>query len=464
MPGSAEERRSFHFFSTCSAPHFADLFDSAFWTQGVLQASHANPAIRHAASALGVLHAKFLASERPCVPGDVSDNDLQFALRQCNRSIECLTKQSNDDPETILTACILFVSFASIQGHQLQAINHLQGGLKLLDGMDSSYSSTTDGPQRRSTHPVPLATLRDLFTSFNLQARAVLSDEMLASWVDESKVDLDSFPRRIEDLDTARSLFDGLCYKSISFVQSLDTLPLSTERLRAAEAHHQRLVERLALSKELLADFLARQASMLKGRELVSVKRLELSRHISEIFLSLSVPVVDSGQSHVQSTERPEWIWDTLEPQCAAIVELARGILESSLAGDLSRGTGAKRPSFSIGLGVIIPLFVVATRCRRPCLRREAVRLLLENPRREGIWDSYVTGMVAARGIEIEEEGLGLDGQHLEDVETAASIPESSRLRSFNVVYVGDRRAQVTYLTRAQWLSGGHGSTSVIEW
>ena len=75
--------------------------------------------------------------------------------------------------------------------------------------------------------------------------------------------------------------------------------------------------------------------------------------------------------------------------------------IESGLAGS----TDVKM-SFSFDLGIISPLYFAASRCRDPCLRREAVRLLISSSRREGFWLSWVTGLVANQIVMIEEKGL----------------------------------------------------------
>lgn len=58
---------------------------------------------------------------------------------------------------------------------------------------------------------------------------------------------------------------------------------------------------------------------------------------------------------------------------------------------------------FTFEISVIPPLHFVATRCRCPITRREAVALLETNPPREGLWDVETHIAVAKRVIEIEE-------------------------------------------------------------
>lgn len=64
------------------------------------------------------------------------------------------------------------------------------------------------------------------------------------------------------------------------------------------------------------------------------------------------------------------------------------------------------KPSFALDLGIIPPLFVVATKCRDRRLRREAISLLTSSHRREGMWDSRLCAGVGSWIMNVEEEGL----------------------------------------------------------
>jgi len=78
---------------------------------------------------------------------------------------------------------------------------------------------------------------------------------------------------------------------------------------------------------------------------------------------------------------------------------------QPGLYGDEDAYTHIKA-SFALDLGIVPPLFVVATKCRDRKLRRDAIKLLLNSPRREGMWDSILSGRVGQWIMEIEEEGM----------------------------------------------------------
>lgn len=50
------------------------------------------------------------------------------------------------------------------------------------------------------------------------------------------------------------------------------------------------------------------------------------------------------------------------------------------------------RQKFSFDTTVIMYLWSIGHKCRDPLLRRRAVNLLLDNPPREGLWDSVFAG------------------------------------------------------------------------
>jgi hypothetical protein len=50
-------------------------------------------------------------------------------------------------------------------------------------------------------------------------------------------------------------------------------------------------------------------------------------------------------------------------------------------------GSGKGAGSFALDFQVIVPLYVVARKCRDPVIRRQAIALLLGKKRRESVWD-----------------------------------------------------------------------------
>jgi hypothetical protein len=110
------------------------------------------------------------------------------------------------------------------------------------------------------------------------------------------------------------------------------------------------------------------------------------------------------------------------------------------------------KPTFSLSLGLISPLYITVTRCRDPSIRRRALYLLYTCNRKEGIWDSRLAAHVAQRIVEVEEAGaMPLSGHgssgHNDTVVviSADQIPENARVRDLEVSFLSDRTGRIRY-------------------
>jgi hypothetical protein len=113
-----QERRSFEFFCQRTVPELSGAFDNdEFWQRLLLQATHHEPAIRHAAVAVGALHERFENSVDANLTFKLNEKKTQdaFALQQYSKAIKALLgpqevqgKQAADVP---LMTCVLFIYF-----------------------------------------------------------------------------------------------------------------------------------------------------------------------------------------------------------------------------------------------------------------------------------------------------------------------------------------------------------------
>ena len=116
-----------------------------------------------------------------------------------------------------------------------------------------------------------------------------------------------------------------------------------------------------------------------------------------------------------------EKAWDDYYLEFKAMLGHAAEVLK--LSQDSGNGTWAV---FSLDTGIILPLYIVATKCRHPVLRRRAIALLKSARRQEGVLNSLLTGRVAERLVELEEEGL-------ENIECAEEFPNCARISNVQV-------------------------------
>lgn len=91
--------------------------------------------------------------------------------------------------------------------------------------------------------------------------------------------------------------------------------------------------------------------------------------------------------------------YDEYDDPFRSIVTMSRSVLRGHLA-------NADGPLFSLGLGIIQPLFFTATRCRERSIRAEAIELLSEAKGTEGVWNGAAMAKIALTVKELEESGL----------------------------------------------------------
>jgi hypothetical protein len=107
-------------------------FKSDFWSRILLQTTHLEPAVRHAAVSIGSVHEQFEAGNEI----DETQASGTFALQQYNTAINHLVnaakKQEKQTADVILMSCLLFISFEMLRANFGVAFTHVKSGLKIL--------------------------------------------------------------------------------------------------------------------------------------------------------------------------------------------------------------------------------------------------------------------------------------------------------------------------------------------
>ncbi|CAM6130045.1 unnamed protein product [Calypogeia fissa] len=96
-----------------------------------------------------------------------------------------------------------------------------------------------------------------------------------------------------------------------------------------------------------------------------------------------------------------ECLYDQYLPEHIEIVALSDTLLRHP-----SLAQSAGKAVFVFDPNIILPLLIVAIKCRNWVIRRRAIKLLQANPRREGTWDSSLAAGIKLWHKTLEEKGL----------------------------------------------------------
>ncbi|KFY00843.1 hypothetical protein O988_03082 [Pseudogymnoascus sp. VKM F-3808] len=383
LPGTPSERLSFHFFLSHTAPQLRGLFESPFWSQHVLQACLREEAIWHAAVALGAAHGRLYAEKSRGGEGQRWEGE-GFAIKQYVKAISCLTRRGSGERriDVALMACVLFTCFESLRGHHAPALVHLDNGVNLLLELQSHEKQ---GHLITQTYPptpyTPLSALQALLTRLDTQATQLLpSRHTRLHPVSTPPTHYETFT----SLEEAQRASDELWNYCLYTLQPSYSSPYLHPQ---PQPSHDDLTHRQASYATALTTYLTTHPPR-TAREQQAGHMLRLHTLVATLSLSTT------------SLPPSEDVWDTHTPSFAAIVDLARRIIDLDTDVDIyAPETGV----VGLDTGVLGPLYLTALRCRDPMVRREAVELLKKERRREGLWDSTLLATVAERVVRIEE-------------------------------------------------------------
>jgi hypothetical protein len=472
----------FDLFRVQTASELSGYFNMNFWTQRLLQECHFEPSIRHAVVALGALYKTLEQScepDLPPLPGAMSKMESvmchwQVAIRKYSEACNAMLLLSGDKistNKTRLMASVLLACFDSFIGDHRQAIVQIQTGLRLLARIQDD----------RARHPHSSERVEEdllvIFTRFAIQAKSYdmafhfphpyviqlgpqsLNDPSSPLSDSGSPQPSSPIPHQFSSLREARIASDQLCEMLLRFIEHLQaaakepsyTLPPSWLQLGAT---FQTQIDSWTKAFEpIFRSRLQPGINLIEKSAIAALKMFHMNTNI--VFLTIFC------KTEVQ--------FDAFLPHFKEIVGLGWEVVgddEKRAAPDrcpdpqrcqhqhdnprTAFSTHNIKPSFSADLGIVTPLFVVATKCREPTVRREAIRLLKSSARREGMWDSELAANIAQWIMEIEESddpfpGAHHHGENPHAVSPSRSIPEEKRIMVQSVDF--DLRARFADLT-----------------
>ncbi|KAE8447160.1 hypothetical protein EG329_010991 [Mollisiaceae sp. DMI_Dod_QoI] len=418
-----DERRYFNVFITQTAPELTGFFESNIWNRLILQACHEELYAWHAVVAIGALH-RTLEVSNSSKHDDGSKAHHTFALKQYGIAIRHMQQVAQREMNEYrlrdtLISCLLTTCFESYIGNQEDALNQAQAGIDVL--LNWQFDCPLQDDDMASVRKVTARSkfldddLLGAFTRLDFQVmqfKYTVKDRVLSP-------SYPTIPPSFESVTEARFYWDLIVRRAQQWhiaqhsaaTEQFSTLDFgennTSENFKRGSEFADRTERELVAYEEVTALWYEKFKPMFeKSREQPG----------SKMFVAASMMMVRYLPSKFAISRKApdcDLYADQYFEDYKSVVSLTRGVLEEYSM------TLPGKAGFGMDVNFVLSLFLVATRCREPSVRREAISLLVKHPRREGLWDSLMAARVATWLMEKEEEGMA-DGKY---------VPETARLR-----------------------------------
>jgi hypothetical protein len=391
LPGAnnPQEIYNFLFFRAVTAPSLAGGCDFGFWTRYTLQAAHLYPPLWHATAALGAIHCQHISDRKLLVyNGAETAGRVQFALRQFNKSIQSLMRMflsgktlDKQDKVVVLTSCILFTCLCTLQNSQMQALMHINYGIKLIHQWRLGGSARV----HQNDDDVAINMLQVMFTQLDTQAihirGGVGMHTVEQTTGSQSVYTLQPFSTCLQAYVEVEKLINRL----IRLDQNVDGASITQKE---ACSHD------FTLWDTRFQGYLATKSEVVEGN-LVTV--LNIRRLYAQTLLN--------------DPAKGELGHDEFFHQYTMIVTLAEQILEAqypaavvSEARTSNLNQTPKQLDFSLSVAISEAILMTIIRCRKPSIRYRALQLLKTYPHREGIMNGPEAREILTNYIFFEEQ------------------------------------------------------------
>ncbi|CZR57815.1 uncharacterized protein PAC_07704 [Phialocephala subalpina] len=426
-----DEARAFDFFRTRVAVTLGGFFDSSFWTQDVLQVAQQEDPIRHAIVALASLSEGMLKRSQDAVatvPGPL-------AIQQYSKAISNLKGRmqggNESSAEVVLITCALFICIEMFQNNHESALSQMSSGVYVFYNWHSRQRSP-----RSIGHPKLAVQLEGIFGRLMLQT-ILFVETQPAEWkfvAPEFTPVLPLVPSVFRAVDEARDYLNSCMCSLYHRVISAQLHGLGEQDV-TADPTSQLGSDPLAEWSRSFRSFVFEEGIQLSPKEQKAALLLEMQHMIASI-LAVAGPYSQ------------ETIFDRFEQDFSQTVALASRLLTMSPA----EAYESSLPTFD--MGILPQLYFVASRCRHPSIRRQALHLLRQGPSQEGIWHREMLTNIAERLMCLEE-------MDCEGAQSSVDVPASVRLSVINAKIDSARRIVTLHCCRQQ--SVDEGRTNVIH-
>jgi len=408
ISGTYRERRSFDFFRLRTAQELLLAIKAPEWSRLILQASHCDPAVRHAAVALGSLGERFLINNVLTQENDEANTRHVFGRLQYQNAMEKLRLQLSAGHQTstelALICCFLFICFEFLQGNDTAALTHLRSGLNIVRVSYAKISSyaVPNAPASMEYEIARVFAVLDMHATLWLGTKAFQAEDLVPR---NSGVFCATVPQCFGSTDEAGVSISTQVNEMLAFRRSIPPpakLRLSGHMFTMATAQRDRLLIQLDNWHIAFMCLMAQLQDELGSQGLHRTSVMSIQYRM--VFMLLSTCLEPDDKE----------IYNGFESYFEQIIAMATSQLRHTNAAVKSESISTYRGAwkmdepmllFDFRDGLIAPLYHTATHCCNRKMAHTAVLLLSSSPWREGAWDSAAMAKIAERKICQLEEG-----------------------------------------------------------
>lgn len=431
------------FFEYISIKHLNEYRHCQSWRETLMFFSQTVPTVRYAAIALALIHRNFLDLDSSnCMdPHQSLKNWLRRkdSLLHYNRAIQLLLDQKNGDITEItavtLLVCYLFICFEHLAGNDVQAVKHLKGGVELSRNIDEAIlnKNCIHDDAKYAGACTLICQVTKQIRRLDMQAVTFLVNWTPADIQEKFMSHLSPSNNTFRSLDQAADHLQVLVARVMRLCNTEQQMSPMGKMPPLPSYLKDTVLGQLEMWSGLFENILHQYSSYETGSEtypLVSLLRLQYT--VAWILLN----TCGKGREMEYDNYLPQF------QQCVALaVEVAAGH---------ERYSGSSKPTFTPEIGIVPILYIIGVKCRHPKVRREALRILQQQPIREAVWDSISAARVVERVIDIEEGGSGQEQM----IQSMEQITVWQRIEALFWVHVSSRqsaaRLDITYTFSAQ--------------
>ena len=432
---TSDEGRGFDFFRTRVAVNLNGFFESSFWTHDILQAAQHEPSIHHAVVALASLSETLLRNKAEHENEEEKEREHTpepFAIKQHSKAISSLSKNLRDGKEqcseVVLITCALFICFEMFQNKHESALGQISSGAYVFLDWHSKKGGASSNSRGISSKLA--LQLQHIFERLMLQAILFIETKP-QEWyflIPTFTPAMPSIPSIFKTMEEARDCLNNCLCSIYHGAMACQLYGLETRQVRSG------------VFDEWAQAF----------RSFMALKKMSLSPREQQAAIILEIQQITGSILASAGAFTQETIFDSFEHSFSRIVSLAFDLTTSS--SEKLQDAESTFPSFD--MGILPPLYFVASRCRHPLIRRQALHLLRKGPSQEGIWNKLMLSNIVERLMNLEEVDCG-------KVERSADIRASARLSVLNARINSVQRTVALHGCRQRF--EGPGGTEVVH-